>query len=295
MHNACAEVEFAAPNPIRNVSIAIGESSQVPNKAWRSCQLEDLPAYLKDNEHLLGGHRPELSSATECLKSMFRIHTETGNIWTHLIALYVFIMMTIALYTHPPLMDTFHADMPLSDKLIFLCFLVSAMLCFLFSTLYHTMACHSERVLKIFVRLDYVGIVLLIIGSSVTWLYYGFYCQYYHKVAYMIAIALPAIPTFIMIMTNRFSKPEYRAMRFSVFASLALVCAAPLLHSTIQNGIGHAIERGGFNQTLAMAALNLLGALLYKYQIPECFMPGTCDIWFQSHQIFHQCHLNIHD
>ena len=31
------------------------------------------------------GHRPELNSFTECFKSIFMIHTETGNIWTHLI------------------------------------------------------------------------------------------------------------------------------------------------------------------------------------------------------------------
>ena len=29
--------------------------------------------------------RPELNSFSECFKSVFRIHTETGNIWTHLI------------------------------------------------------------------------------------------------------------------------------------------------------------------------------------------------------------------
>jgi len=44
-----------------------------------------LPLFLNDNEFLLHGHRPVLNSATECLKSVFRIHTETWNIWTHLL------------------------------------------------------------------------------------------------------------------------------------------------------------------------------------------------------------------
>ena len=30
-----------------------------------------------------------------------------------------------------------------------------------------------------------------------------------------------------------------------------------------------------------------LGAVLYACRIPERFLPGKCDFWFQSHQIFH--------
>lgn len=44
-----------------------------------------LPAWLRDNDYLVKGHRPPLHSFWACFKSMFRIHTETGNIWTHLI------------------------------------------------------------------------------------------------------------------------------------------------------------------------------------------------------------------
>lgn len=36
---------------------------------------------------------------------------------------------------------------------------------------------------------------------------------------------------------------------------------------------------------LIMGALYLTGALLYATRIPERFLPGKCDIWFQSHQV----------
>ena len=36
-----------------------------------------------------------------------------------------------------------------------------------------------------------------------------------------------------------------------------------------------------------MGALYITGAGLYAARIPERFLPGKCDIWFQSHQIFH--------
>ena len=51
---------------------------------WESISHHELPNWLKDNEFIEHGHRPELPSITACLKSWFRLHTETGNIWTHL-------------------------------------------------------------------------------------------------------------------------------------------------------------------------------------------------------------------
>ena len=54
---------------------------------WSSPLLafHDLPAWLRDNEFLLHSHRPALDSYTECGKTLFRLHTETCNIWTHII------------------------------------------------------------------------------------------------------------------------------------------------------------------------------------------------------------------
>ncbi|KAG3258909.1 ADIPOR1-like, partial [Ictidomys tridecemlineatus] len=49
---------------------------------WRVIPYDVLPDWLKDNDYLLHSHRPPMPS----FKSIFRIHTETGNIWTHLLA-----------------------------------------------------------------------------------------------------------------------------------------------------------------------------------------------------------------
>ena len=45
----------------------------------------EMPRWMRDNDFLVGGHRPQLNSFGACFKSVFSIHTETGNIWTHLI------------------------------------------------------------------------------------------------------------------------------------------------------------------------------------------------------------------
>lgn len=48
-------------------------------RSWKA-----LPAYLQDNEFIRTGYRAELSLA-QCLMSLFSVHNETGNVWSHLI------------------------------------------------------------------------------------------------------------------------------------------------------------------------------------------------------------------
>lgn len=61
---------------------------QVWEGHWRVIPFHVLPEWLKDNDYLLHGHRPPMPSFRACFGSIFRIHTETGNIWTHLLGGY---------------------------------------------------------------------------------------------------------------------------------------------------------------------------------------------------------------
>ena len=45
---------------------------------------KDLPDYLRDNEYIITGYRAN-TGVLGSLKSLFRIHNESGNIWTHLL------------------------------------------------------------------------------------------------------------------------------------------------------------------------------------------------------------------
>ena len=64
--------DVAAQKSSKIVHSAIEKSSQIADKFWKVCHFEKLSAWQKDNEHLLYGHRPELPSAAECFKSIFR-------------------------------------------------------------------------------------------------------------------------------------------------------------------------------------------------------------------------------
>merc|ERR1719273_1621727 len=175
---------------------------------------------MKDNDFLHFGHRPELGNFSACFKSIFRIHTETGNIWSHLIGFIAMVVVSIVFYVKP-FCDNCHKDIEISDKLIFLAFFIGALLCLACSTLFHTVSCHSSYVAAIFSRLDYAGIALLIVGSVIPWLYYGFYCQFYARLTYITAVSICGILTLVLVMWEKFDLPEFRMYRAITFVTLA--------------------------------------------------------------------------
>jgi len=274
----------------RRVAKEVGE---VPGKVvdkvvrhWNHLSFSKLPAWMRDNEYIMFNYRPELNSFKECFKSILGVHSETGNIWTHLIGFILFVVVTIVFYVKP-LCDYCHTDLALGEKLIFLFFFLGAIFCLGLSFLFHTVCCHSESVSRLFCKLDYLGISLLTVGSFVPWIYYGFYCQFTAKVVYLTTISILAILTIVFTMFDCFSGPTYRPIRAGVFVALGGFGFVPSLHFLIQSGWSTALVEASIHRVLIMGGLYILGAVLYGARIPERFLPGKCDIWFQSHQIFH--------
>lgn len=233
------------------------------------------------DDFLHKGHRPPLPSFSACFKSIFRIHTETGNIWTHLLGCVMFIGVAIYFLTRPSF------EIQFQEKLIFLSFFIGAIVCLGFSFAFHTLCCHSEMVGKLFSKLDYCGIALLIMGSFVPWLYYGFYCHYKHKMIYLTVVIVLGITSIITSLWDKFSQPNLRPLRAGVFMSFGLSGIIPAIHYVLMEGWISKVSQASLGWLILMGLLYILGALFYALRVPERWFPGKCDIWFQSHQIFH--------
>ncbi|KAK6618592.1 hypothetical protein RUM43_012983 [Polyplax serrata] len=247
--------------------------------SWKVVSYKTLPQWLQDNDYLYSGHRPPLPSYYACFKSIFRLHTETGNIWTHLLGCVAFI--GIATYT---LMRP-SVELKLQEKLVFGAFFVGAIVCLGFSFAYHTLYCHSECVSKLFSKLDYCGIAILIMGSFVPWLYYGFYCRLQAKLIYLTVVVVLGICSIVVSLWDRFSLPNYRPLRTGLFMGFGLSGVVPAVHHAVSEGWFNAITQASLGWVILMGCLYILGAMFYTLRVPERFFPGKCDIW--SHQIFH--------
>ena len=53
---------------------------------------------------------------------------------------------------------------------------------------FHIVSNHSARVASFGNQLDYLGIVILMWGSTIPTVYYGFYCQQELQIAYFVMV-----------------------------------------------------------------------------------------------------------
>lgn len=112
---------------------AAGQAEQVVRRliqvSWNVCHFNKLPDWLQDNDFLTHGHRPPLPSFRACFRSIFRLHTETANIWTHLLGCVAFIG---GYYLLSKVINSIESDQRLSKlfKLVFMYFYA----CFRFVT-----------------------------------------------------------------------------------------------------------------------------------------------------------------
>ncbi|XP_050003558.1 adiponectin receptor protein 1 [Alexandromys fortis] len=236
---------------------------------WRVIPYDVLPDWLKDNDYLLHGHRPPMPSFRACFKSIFRIHTETGNIWTHLLGFVLFLFLGILTMLRPNM----YFMAPLQEKVVFGMFFLGAVLCLSFSWLFHTVYCHSEKVSRTFSKSPATG------SSDSCELPCG--CWELNPG--------PLEEQSVLLTTEPSLQPHKMSCLFcsGVFLGLGLSGVVPTMHFTIAEGFVKATTVGQMGWFFLMAVMYITGAGLYAARIPERFFPGKFDIWFQSHQIFH--------
>jgi adiponectin receptor len=168
--------------------------------AKRLLRFEELPEQWQENKYILSGYR-FLTSKSQCFKSIFYVHNESGNIWTHLLGFFYFLAVGIYFFsgsnpyfstpTSTPVRNLPYVPADGYDKLVFLVFFLAVYKCLLMSSLWHTFAqIAHEGTMKCMACLDYVGISLLIAASVVVTEYYGFYCESLFRNSYIVATSL---------------------------------------------------------------------------------------------------------
>ncbi|CAM6103402.1 unnamed protein product [Calypogeia fissa] len=304
-----AEYEDSPPGPSKYMPKQRSTKAANGKRTYKLLKYQDLPEHLRTNEYILNYYRSDWP-LKETLCSLFSIHNETLNIWTHLAGFLIFLGLTAYTVLHLPKVVDF-SYFPSLEKLRmtveenitnlvtpfsptqsqitrwpFFVFLGGAMCCLLFSSTYHLLNCHSKRLHVILHRLDHAGIAILIAASFYPPVYYSFICHPLVQKIYLSGITFLGLSTILFSSLPMFRTREFRPIRALLFFSMGISGIVPGVHklflfkddpaalSTILYEVG-------------MGAFYGVGALLYATRIPERLKPGFFDIVGHSHQIFH--------
>jgi adiponectin receptor len=240
---------------------------------------------MKSTPFITAGYRQDYTAA-RAITSMFECHNETSSIWSHFIPSLGFAAITFAnlvgfMDGESVANDTLH------EVLIVLYSFASTLLC-VCSTVFHVMCCVSEDVYRLTARIDYTGIVVMIVVSFWPFMYQIFYCEPIWALFYSFAITLIGVVVLIVSWTPALNVPEYTHLRALLFLGMGAFAVFPVPHAIGLVGWGNLWPV--FWPLSLMGALYSVGALLYGYQVPERFFPGHH--WFNrgiftSHFLFH--------
>lgn len=167
------------------------KSTGGPASLWHSLvKFEELPHWLQDNHYIKSGYRRASYSYSRSFQSVLHWHNESVNIWTHFVPGILWLPFGYYLYTilrpHYELADS-------KDILALSCFFLGAGTGMTMSGLYHTLSNHSPTVAKFWNQLDYVGIALMIWGSFIPSVFYGFWCESGLRIVYWIMVRHAAL------------------------------------------------------------------------------------------------------
>jgi len=213
-----------------------------------------------------------------CIKSLFHFHNESLSIWTHLLGFVLFFVLMIL--TLGGLLE----DAKPVDYFVFACFLFSAQLQMIGSTLFHMFGCYSANAYSWLAKLDYCGISILIVGSYYPPLYYCFQCHPAAQISYMTIITVFGAIGVSVSCLQIFSTPRYRVVRAAFFLVFGLFAVIPMPHLLFVNDI--VFTQPILWREVLMGTLYVVGALIYASRIPEKWMPGKFD-FAGSHVIWH--------
>lgn len=132
--------------PPRNIFMQSEENTEGITLPW-----DKLFAWQQDNRYITSGYRPASNSYKESAASIWYIHNQSVNIWTHLLGAIGAALSALAFYGYiRPRFDMATSE----DVLMFSCFFVGAAGCLSMSATYHAISNHSPEVSKFGNQLD---------------------------------------------------------------------------------------------------------------------------------------------
>lgn len=210
------------------------------------------------------------------------------NIWSHLIG-FICVIVT-GVHISYELLSVDNGQNQIIEVIAFESYVICAALCLLMSSFYHWFGCISESYHNCLLRLDLTGIGLLVTGSFIPGMYYGFYCapeaQKVHcgltLIVFLAGLSAPWIDWEI----------NGRPVRPYIFGALVTLGVIPFAHwfyitpEVFKNEVAQ--------EFLLMFFWYGVGFTLFLTKLPERMFPTSflATQVFSSHALWHVCVLN---
>ena len=219
-------------------------------------------------------------------RSLFWMHSETGNVWTHLISPIIIIGMAcrqlgnVDLYTY-------------NNEAVHYVLLVTVTRCIvcLVSTMAHLL--HSKSIMMHFIMfsLDYTAIGLSVYGYGVV-LYHSagnslFYRLVYPALNFVVCLGF-TICASLSISLYKLNPIKRRLTRDSSILAILSILLMPLLcrlcACVLQN---NCLTNNTNIYRIWVIIMLVIGGSFFYSHFPQRWWPGTFDMWGHGHQWFH--------
>ena len=173
--------------------------------------------------------------------------------------------------------------------------IIAACICMGCSAIYHLFNAKNPIVAANLAKLDYAGIAVLIYGSAIPLVSYGFACEevqckwqnfktHYSLLGYrqacLWALGIGCLTSSIVTVAPGLDKPKYDPLRASLFVFLGLSAGAPLIIMQYHKEFCLDLP---FTLYAIGGAVYIIGAVIYVIRYPECLRPGHYDLCGASH------------
>lgn len=244
---------------------------------------DEIPHWQRDNEHILSGYVGETRSMFQCFLSLFYLHNESVNIYTHLLPGIAFLFVlcfdkfAVTQFETTTLIDYVMIDL----------FFFGAFTCLTLSSTFHCLKNHSRSVATFGNKLDYLGIVVLVVTSMVSIMYYGFFETPALFYLFSFITCTFGAACAVVSLKEGFRTREWRPYRAAMFVAFGLSAVLPIVTGIFYYGFSEIYLRIQVKWVLLGGIFYITGAVLYGVRFPEKYAPGKYDIWGHSHQLFH--------
>ena len=246
---------------------------------------EEIPDYRKDNSYIHTGYHPSINTWRETFGLLVTLHSETVNIWSHMVGIFLF---SWYLWDSVFNVDAF-------DYWIKVWFDLAALIFFINSTAYHWLHICSENCHNYVLCLDHCGIALHVYNLHLTWMYRGLI---YNEQLFSVFFVIQTVILFLTVIVS------YRNIYLYVWGSYdwkfneSLRCGLYVLPHLFVYLImyyyqyhldeeSHFITLECWDSLFLCSITTYISGIVYVLKYPEVVWPGKFDIFFNSHQIMH--------